>query len=108
MGSHIVSDNFFVDVIYLIIIPRTVSQVPIEPGRSSFYEFPIVEENVGTYFLHSHYGLQDVKGLAAPLIVEGPYDDDYPNADSINGATDVLLFLEGLFTTPGRILCPLM
>ncbi|MBV8212056.1 MAG: multicopper oxidase domain-containing protein [Verrucomicrobia bacterium] len=41
-----------------------VSQDPIPPGGSFHYQFPLKQS--GTYWMHSHYGLQE-QLLAAPL-----------------------------------------
>ena len=45
-----------------------VTQAPVEPGESFTYEF--VASTPGTYFYHSHSGLQLDRGLYGPLIVE--------------------------------------
>lgn len=45
-----------------------VTQDPIAPGDSFTYTFRA--EPAGTYFYHSHAGLQLDRGLMAPLIVE--------------------------------------
>lgn len=50
-----------------------VTQPPIAPGNSQNYNFEIVQS--GTYWAHSHYGLEEQKLLACPLIIypkEGP------------------------------------
>ena len=57
-----------------------ITQAPIEPGNSIFYEFPIRQN--GTYWYHSHVGLQEQQGLAGPMIIEPlverhPVDRDY-------------------------------
>lgn len=57
-----------------------ITQAPIEPGNSIFYEFPIRQS--GTYWYHSHVGLQEQQGLAGPLIIEPrverhPVDHDF-------------------------------
>ena len=56
-----------------------VTQAPIEPGELMLYQFPLIQ--AGTYWYHSHYGLQEQQGLAGPLIIEDPaetrgYDHD--------------------------------
>ena len=45
-----------------------VSQDPIPPGETYHYQFPLKQS--GTYWLHSHYGLQEQLLAAAPLILE--------------------------------------
>lgn len=57
-----------------------VTQRPIDPGESFTYKFRA--EPAGTYFYHSHVGLQLDRGLMAPLIVEESdphvsYDREY-------------------------------
>ncbi len=44
-----------------------VTQLPIQPDASALYDFPLVPS--GTHWMHSHYGLQEARLLAAPLIV---------------------------------------
>lgn len=44
-----------------------VTQDPIPPGGSQEYEFPLVQ--AGTYWMHSHYGLQEQALVSAPLII---------------------------------------
>jgi len=56
-----------------------VTQAPIAAGESLYYAFPLVQ--AGTYWYHSHFGLQEQQGLSGPLIVEDPkeplgYDED--------------------------------
>ncbi len=70
-----------------IILPNNMDGVPgvVYPGippKSSFrYEFPVVQS--GTYWYHSHTGLQEQLGLYGPLIVDPiepepfDYDRDY-------------------------------
>ncbi|RRJ34027.1 multicopper oxidase family protein [Halocatena pleomorpha] len=57
-----------------------VTQQPVDPGRSFTYTFRA--EPPGTYFFHSHVGLQLDRGLLAPLIIEESdphveYDREY-------------------------------
>lgn len=47
-----------------------VSQVPLPQGVETTYSWPVVQG--GTYWYHSHFGLQDQQGLAGPLILEDP------------------------------------
>jgi FtsP/CotA-like multicopper oxidase with cupredoxin domain len=47
-----------------------VSQEPIPPNGRMAYKFPLVQS--GTYWMHSHYGLQEQLLNAAPLIIESP------------------------------------
>jgi FtsP/CotA-like multicopper oxidase with cupredoxin domain len=57
-----------------------VTQKPVAPGASFTYRFTAA--NPGTYWLHSHVGVQRDRGLYAPLIIEDPdeaadYDHDW-------------------------------
>jgi FtsP/CotA-like multicopper oxidase with cupredoxin domain len=45
-----------------------LSQWPIAPGKSFEYEYFLQDDNVGTYFAHSHVGLQ-LSTAFAPLII---------------------------------------
>ena len=45
-----------------------VTQLPIGSNESFYVEFPLVQ--TGTYWYHSHSGLQEQLGLSGPLIVE--------------------------------------
>ncbi|MFO0995064.1 MAG: multicopper oxidase family protein [Alphaproteobacteria bacterium] len=47
-----------------------VTQPAIPPGGRYRYSFPILQ--AGTYWMHSHYGLQEQRLLAAPLILSDP------------------------------------
>src|SRR5215467_8627724 len=44
-----------------------VTQNPIAPGKSFRYDFPLKQS--GTYWMHSHYGLQEQSYNSAPLII---------------------------------------
>jgi FtsP/CotA-like multicopper oxidase with cupredoxin domain len=57
----------------------SVTQAPIGSGDALYYEFDL--KQAGTFWYHSHFGLQEQQGLAGPLIIEDPdephaYDDD--------------------------------
>lgn len=56
-----------------------VTQAPIAAGDALYYEFTL--KQAGTYWYHSHFGLQEQQGLHGPLIIEDPdephaYDQD--------------------------------
>jgi FtsP/CotA-like multicopper oxidase with cupredoxin domain len=52
-----------------------VSGPPIEPGASASYDFPL--RFSGTYWMHSHQGLQEQQLMSAPLIIhDGSTDRD--------------------------------
>lgn len=73
-----------------------VTQYPIYPSQSYQYRFPITQE--GTFWMHSHFGLQEQKLLIAPLIISAP--DDKKIADQ----EVVLLLADFSFRTPSEIL----
>ncbi|KAG1745998.1 laccase [Suillus paluster] len=50
-----------------------VTQCPIVSGHSFLYEFNTGGQ-VGTYWYHSHYGVQHCDGLRGPLIIYDPKD----------------------------------
>ena len=62
-----------------LILPFQMDGVPgvsfpgIKPGETFVYEFPVVQS--GTYWYHSHSGLQEPEGHYAPIIIE-PKDAD--------------------------------
>jgi FtsP/CotA-like multicopper oxidase with cupredoxin domain len=47
-----------------------VTQAPIKPGERRLYDFPLVQ--AGTYWMHSHFGLQEQPMMTAPLILHEP------------------------------------
>ncbi|WP_093189638.1 multicopper oxidase family protein [Pseudovibrio sp. Tun.PSC04-5.I4] len=56
-----------------------ISQLPILPGTSQYYEFPLVQS--GSYYYHSHLGFQEQYGLLGSLIIDAldnpySYDED--------------------------------
>lgn len=78
-----------------------VTQLPIYPGQQYPYLFPIVQS--GTYYMHSHFGMQEQKLLAAPLILKDP-TENLANQDI------VLMLNDFTFASPASILknlqCP--
>ncbi len=73
-----------------MIVPNTmdgvpgITQYPLAPGASLFYEYPL--RQTGTYWYHSHYQFQEQTGLGGPLIIEAR---DEPHAYD----HDVVIFL---------------
>ena len=51
-----------------------VSQEPIPPNRSFLYQFPLKQS--GTYWMHSHFGLQEQLLGTAPLILQTEEQQD--------------------------------
>jgi CopA family copper-resistance protein len=70
-----------------LILPFQMDGVPglsfpgIKPGRTFVYEFPV--RQAGTYWYHSHSGLQEMEGHYAPLVIDSagaepaPYDREH-------------------------------
>jgi FtsP/CotA-like multicopper oxidase with cupredoxin domain len=66
-----------------LLVPFQMDGVPgvsfpgIPPGETFVYEFPLIQ--AGTYWYHSHSGLQEAEGHYAPIIVEpaGPEPQPY-------------------------------
>ncbi len=57
-----------------------VTNEPIEPGTSHLFEFPL--KQAGTYWYHSHSGLQEQRGLYGAIVIEeetptGSFDRDH-------------------------------
>jgi FtsP/CotA-like multicopper oxidase with cupredoxin domain len=72
-----------------------LSQPLLAPGASYEYGFPL--RRPGTFWMHSHYGLQEQQLLAAPLIVNDPID-------YFTGLTDVVVMLHDFtFRDPQEI-----
>ncbi|KAG1794524.1 multicopper oxidase-domain-containing protein, partial [Suillus variegatus] len=59
-----------------------VMQCPIALGHSFLYDFNATDQ-VGTYWYHSHYGVQYCDGLQGPLIIYNP-NDPYSSLDDID------------------------
>ena len=57
-----------------LILPANMDGVPgvsfpgIKPGSNYLYQFPVVQS--GTYWYHSHSGLQEAEGHYGPLVIE--------------------------------------
>jgi FtsP/CotA-like multicopper oxidase with cupredoxin domain len=73
-----------------------VTQNPILPGESFRYEFPLKQS--GTYWMHSHYGLQEQLFNAAPMIIWTP--EERAKADR----QAVVMLTDFSFTPPEKIL----
>ena len=78
------------------------TQDPILPGSGFTYDFTLPDH--GTYWYHSHSGLQADRGLFGALVIEDP--DDTSGAD-----TDLVLvlddWLDGIAATPEQVLAAL-
>ncbi len=72
---------------------------PIGPGNA--HEFLFALRQTGSFWMHSHVGLQQQRLLAAPLIIENP-------ADVRQDRQDVIVMLQDFsFREPGEILADL-
>ena len=62
-----------------VLVPFQMDGVPgltfpgIKPGQTFVYEFPIIQS--GTYWYHSHSGLQEAEGQYGPIVID-PKDAD--------------------------------
>src|SRR2546423_3893393 len=107
------SDGFHVEVVNQLKVPTSihwhglilpnlmdgvpfVTQNPIGPGKSFRYDFPLKQS--GTYWMHSHYGLQEQLYNSAPLIIWTP--EERAKADQ----QVVLMLSDFSFTPPEQIL----
>lgn len=79
-----------------------VTQQPIAPGTS--FEYRFVAPDPGTYWYHSHSGLQADRGLFGALIVEDPADATGADADAVLVLDD---WVDGLGTTPEAVMAAL-
>lgn len=72
-----------------------ITQYPIYPGQSYHYHFPLVQS--GSFWMHSHYGLQEQRLLSAPLIID--------NFEQKMADQDVVVFLSDFsFQSPSKIM----
>ncbi len=71
-----------------------VTQNPIPPGGQQEYKFPLVQS--GTYWMHSHYGLQEQSLASAPLIIT--------NKEELADREVVMMLSDFSFERPSEIL----
>ena len=71
-----------------------VTQVPIEPGTTFTYEFPI--RQTGTYWYHSHTDLQEQSGLYGSIVIA----DEAHKTDQDH----VVLLSDWTTDSPGKVL----
>ena len=107
------ADGFHVEVVNQLKVPTSihwhglilpnlmdgvpfVTQNPIAPGKSFRYDFPLKQS--GTYWMHSHYGLQEQLYNSAPLIIWTP--EERAKADR----QVVVMLSDFSFTPPEQIL----
>jgi len=58
----------------------SITQAPIESGRSFVYDFTIDSNQHGTFWYHSHFGTQRADGLYGGLVVHKPSESDSKGA----------------------------
>lgn len=63
-----------------------ITQLPIYPGLSYVYRFPLLQ--AGTFWMHSHVNLQEQKLLSAPLILREPEDSTIADKEAVVLLTD--------------------
>jgi len=73
-----------------------VTQDPIPPGGSRRYNFPLQQS--GSYWMHSHYGLQEQQLLSAPMVIRSPKQSKVADAEFTVMVSDFS------FTSPKGIL----
>jgi FtsP/CotA-like multicopper oxidase with cupredoxin domain len=78
-------------------VPET-SGLTIPPGGSAEYDFPL--RRGGTYWMHSHYGMQEQLLLSAPLIIRDGSEN--PSQQEV-----VVMLADFSFTSPDQILAQL-
>ncbi|MDQ6869046.1 MAG: multicopper oxidase family protein [Pseudomonadota bacterium] len=77
---------------------QDVSGPAIPPGSSAGYDFPL--RRGGTYWMHSHYGMQEQLLLSAPLIIRD--GSETPSQQEV-----VVMLADFSFTPPHQILAQL-
>ncbi len=89
-----------------ILLPNDMDGVPgvtfkgIDPGESFVYRFPL--KQYGTYWYHSHSGMQEQLGLYGPFVI------DPADAEPFAYARDhVVVLSDWTFTDPMRLLAKL-
>jgi iron transport multicopper oxidase len=69
-----------------------VTQCPITPEHSFLYEFNAGNQ-VGTYWYHSHYGVQYCDGLRGPLIIYNP-QDPYRSLYDVDNESSIITLMD--------------
>jgi len=77
-----------------------VTQDPIPPGGSRRYDFPLKQS--GSYWMHSHYGLQEQQLLSGPMVIRSPAQSKVADAEF------TVMLSDFSFTSPQNILKRLM
>jgi FtsP/CotA-like multicopper oxidase with cupredoxin domain len=107
------SDGFHVELVNQLPVPTSIhwhglvlpnlmdgvpylTQEPIPPGGSYKYDFSLKQS--GTYWMHSHYGLQEQQLTSAPMIVRTPAQSKLADAEF------TVMLSDFSFTSPQDIL----
>lgn len=53
-----------------------LTQMPIKPHETHLYRFPVIQN--GTYWYHSHFGLQEQSGMSGALILKKRNEPEMP------------------------------
>jgi CopA family copper-resistance protein len=53
-----------------------LTQMPIKPHETHLYRFPIIQN--GTYWYHSHFGLQEQSGMSGALVLKKRNEPEMP------------------------------
>jgi len=77
-----------------------VTQDPIPPGGCRRYDFPLQQS--GSYWMHSHYGLQEQQLLSAPMVIRSGAQSKVADAEF------TIMLSDFSFTSPQDILKGLM
>ncbi|WP_101525681.1 multicopper oxidase family protein [Nocardioides houyundeii] len=80
-----------------------ITQEPIAAGGGTF-DYQFLAPDPGTYWYHSHSGLQADRGLFGALVIEDPDDRTGADADAVLVLDD---WVDGLGTTPDAVLMAL-
>jgi len=89
-----------------LLLPFTMDGVPgvsfpgVSPGETFEAYFPVRQS--GTYWYHSHSGMQEQKGMAGPLVVHPAEPDPHPVARDF-----VVMLNDWTFEDPHRIMTKL-
>jgi len=115
--SPLEAEGFHVEVVNQLLVPTSihwhglilpnsmdgvpfVTQDPIPPGGSFRYDFPLRQS--GSYWMHSHYGLQEQQLLSAPMVIRSPTQSKVADTEF------TVVLSDFSFTSPQDILKGLM
>jgi FtsP/CotA-like multicopper oxidase with cupredoxin domain len=107
------TDGFHVEVVNQLPVPTSihwhglvlpnlmdgvpfVTQEPIPQGASHRYDFPLKQS--GSYWMHSHYGLQEQQLLSGPMVIRSPTQSKVADAEF------TVMLSDFSFTSPKDIL----